>query len=96
MVLVKDMEVGKTYKVNGAVKTLVRKELAGSGGSGNQEPYFRLTFSDGSSITKDWDDSFTLVENESMATTLYQPGGRRRRRTRRGKRKGKKNQKKSP
>ena len=78
MVLVKDMEIGKTYKVNGVVKTLIRKELAGSGGSGNQEQYFRLTFSDGSSIAKDWDESFQPAS----------VGGRRR--TRRGKRKGKK------
>lgn len=89
MVLVRDIEVGKTYNVNGVAKTLVQKEeqTASRGFGGYGESYYTLTFSDGSNITKGWDAEFDLADNKS---TTHQRGGRRRRRTRRGGRKGKK------
>ena len=45
-VLVRDMSVGKKYKLNnGDVVVLEIKEVTGAGGSGNQEPIYKLVFS---------------------------------------------------
>lgn len=58
MIRVIDMEVGKKYLVNGVSKTLTQKMESGTGGSGNQEPYFELIFDNSVRIVKDWDDKY--------------------------------------
>jgi hypothetical protein len=74
MVKVRDIEVGKSYKVNGTTRTLETKTLAGAGGSGSQEPYYKLKFSgDDKEYTKDWDEDYVEV----------QKGGKRKTRRRR-------------
>jgi hypothetical protein len=58
MVKVRDMVVEKSYKVDGVTKKLTKKEEVGAGGSGNQEPVYKLTFDDATEKIKDWDDNF--------------------------------------
>ena len=63
MVKVRDMIVGKKYLVGGVTKTLTQKDLAGSGGSGLQEPTYNLYFDNDNDnkITKDWDEDYKEV-----------------------------------
>jgi hypothetical protein len=60
MVKVKDMIVGEKYLVGSYIKKLTQKDLAGAGGSGNQEPTYNLYFDNDNDnkITKDWDDDY--------------------------------------
>ena len=44
MVKVEKMEIGKKYNVNGDSLKLISKEKNGAGGSGLQEPTFKLNF----------------------------------------------------
>ena len=74
MVKVQDMVVGKSYKVDGRTRKLTTKTKVGSGGSGGQEPYYKLKFSDDETeYTKDWDVQYDEV----------QTGGKRKTRRRR-------------
>jgi hypothetical protein len=63
-VLARNMEIGKWYKVNGSSAFLKEKTLSGLGGSGSQEPYYKLIFIAGNNTithTKDWDDTYEEV-----------------------------------
>ena len=74
MVKVRDMVVGKFYKVDGRTRKLNTKTEVGSGGSGSQEPIYKLKFEDDETeYTKDWDATYDEV----------QPGGKRKTRRRR-------------
>jgi hypothetical protein len=74
MVKVRDMVVGKSYKVNGRTRELTTKTEQGAGGSGGQEPYYKLKFSDDETeYSKDWDEEYEEV----------QKGGKRKTRRRR-------------
>ena len=63
MVKVRDMIVDKKYLVGGVTKTLTQKDLAGSGGTGTQEPTYNLYFDNDNNnkITKDWDEDYKEV-----------------------------------
>ena len=71
MILVRDMEIGKRYLVNGVARELKKKVLipGAGGGSGNQEPlidlYFKgLRFFEGQlKIRNDWDDKYEEVSS---------------------------------
>ncbi len=56
-ILVRDMVVGSTYLVNGKRLELIGYTPIIYARSGN-EPYFELVFSDGQTLTKDWQESF--------------------------------------
>ena len=65
-VKVRDMEIKKIYIVNGEPAILTDKIEAGAGGSGHQEPYYKLIFEDPktnnkTTFLKDWDETFTQV-----------------------------------
>jgi len=85
MVYVRDIEVGKKYLVNGVSKTLTKKEEAGRGGSGFQEPYFKLVFDDDddTAVLKDWDYNYNM-------TAYYVKGGKRKSRRNRKSQKSRK------
>ena len=70
VVLVRDMEIGKKYKVNGVFKTLTSKEQIGASGSGGQEPYYKLVFDKNIELTKDWDDKFEKEDSTTPMSTL--------------------------
>lgn len=73
-VKVRDMVVGKSYKVDGKTRKLITKTEAGAGGAGGQEPYYKLKFSDDETeYNKNWDDEYEPV----------QTGGKRKTRRRR-------------
>jgi hypothetical protein len=68
MAKVRDMVVGKFYKVNGRTRKLNTKTEVGSGGSASRETIYKLKFEDDETeYTKDWDDNYNEV----------QPGGKR-------------------
>jgi hypothetical protein len=70
-VFVRDMEIGKKYKVNGVFKTLTNSEITGAGGSGFQEPYYTLVFDNDNNIklTKDWDFKFEKEDSTTPTPT---------------------------
>ena len=62
MVLVRDLVIGNKYIIDGKKGTLVSKKEEGAGGTGGQEPYYKLifTFDSGETkeYTKDWDEKY--------------------------------------
>lgn len=58
--LVINMVIRKTYIVNNKPKVLTSKEIKGYGGSGFQEPYYKLVFDEeeDKAYIKNWDDSY--------------------------------------
>ncbi len=61
-VKVRDMTVGKKYKLNnGDVVVLEIKYIIGAGGSRNQEPIYKLVFSNKIEYIKDWDNEYDEV-----------------------------------
>ena len=56
---VKDMIVGKCYKqFNIVYGKLIDSSIISYGGSGFNEPQYRLVFEDGNTIIQDWDNIF--------------------------------------
>jgi len=57
--MVKDMVIGKNYYFNNNkyIGKLIDKYISGYGGSGYQEPYYKLVFGN-CTITEDWDTLF--------------------------------------
>ena len=93
-VKVRDMEIEKIYIVNGEPAILTDKIEAGAGGSGHQEPYYKLIFEDPktnnkTTFLKDWDETFTQV------TPVIQAGKRKSKKHNRKSNKSKKHNRKS-
>ncbi len=57
--LVKNMKVGSFYLVNDNILELIGSNLCHCSRTGN-EPYFILKFSDGTTLSKDWADTFNM------------------------------------
>lgn len=63
---VRDMIIGKEYVLNdndNNISTLVKKILVSGGGTGYQEPYYELFFSNSKKFVCDWDVKFKAVHN---------------------------------
>ena len=64
MVNVRDMVIGKFYKVNGRTRKLTTKTQAGTGGTAGQEPYYELKFEgDEKKYMKNWDEKYEEVQS---------------------------------
>lgn len=66
---VRDMIIGKKYVLNKNdkndqndknISTLVKRVLVSGGGTGYQEPYYELIFSNGKKFVCDWDVKFKV------------------------------------
>lgn len=62
MVNVRDMTIGNMYNIDGEYVILEEIIKTGNGGSGYQEPYYTLIFTNGiKDENKDWQDKYDEV-----------------------------------